>query len=120
MEKIIARIHEILTDLKNRIIRLEKVPVPTYTAGRVLIGGANGLPTVDADLEYDAANDNLRTGTLTLGKGSTGSGDNTYVQIYRSSDTGGTVSIYAFRSGIGGTKLKLNTLLGGPEEIAVK
>lgn len=120
MEKIIKRIHEILTDHKNRIIRLEKVPVPTYTAGAVLVGGANGLPTVDADLEYDAANDNLRTGTLTLGKGSTGSGDNTYVRIYRSADTGGTVSIDAFRSGIGGTTLKLNTVFGGPVEIAVQ
>ncbi len=120
MEKIIKRIHEILTDHKNRIIRLEKVPVPTYTAGAVLVGGANGLPTVDADLEFTAATKTLRTGRLELGMGDNGSGDNTYIAIARSADTGGTVSIDAFRSGIGGTTLKLNTVFGGPVEIAVQ
>jgi hypothetical protein len=50
---------------------------------------------------------------ILLGSGSTGAGNNTYLQISRSASTGGYINVDAFKSGVGGTALALNAINGG-------
>lgn len=52
-----------------------------------------------------------------FGGDNSGSGDQTFLSIERSSLTAGMVSLEAFRSGIGGTRLRLNSKFSGLVEV---
>jgi hypothetical protein len=50
---------------------------------------------------------------IMVGSGSSGAGDNTFFSLSRTSVQGGAIQLDAFRSGVGGTHLLLNSRMGG-------
>lgn len=97
--------------------RMEQITGDLSVSNGVVYTDSNKALSTDADFTFNPSVNRLTVPEIYLGIGSTGSGDNTYLSIRRSADTGGTVSIDAFRSGVGGTTLLLNKTFGSAVDI---